>query len=94
MFAGDYRRSFKDGIHESGITIGLLPMPIYRLISRLFFNRIFSSCSHILPFIHILDKQRSWSDVDVLLLKRGIWIINGAGDWCASMPSVSNQEAS
>ena len=89
----DYRQVFQAGGRVNGITLVLLPVTLHRLIRRVFGIQTLRTVIGTLPFVRFLNQHRCWSDVEVASLKKGLWIIDGAGDWCASMPSISEQEA-
>ncbi|MEO1002601.1 MAG: alpha-1,2-fucosyltransferase [Cyanobacteria bacterium J06638_7] len=89
----DYRQVFQAGGTVDGLTLGFWPVPLHRLIRRVLSIRIVRTFLTLLPGVGILDQQRCWADVEIPSLKRGLWIIDGPGDWCASMPRISDQEA-
>jgi hypothetical protein len=89
----EYQHVFQEGASVPGITVGMLPIYLHRLINRVLGNRIIRNALTSFPSVRLFDQQHGWSDVEVKSLQQGLWIIDSVGDWCASMPCISDQEA-
>lgn len=89
----DYRELFPTGGSAQGINMILLPKTVHRLGILILSTRLARQLLEWLPFVHYLDEHRSWSNIDSASLKKGLWIIDGTGDWCPFMPKISEAEA-
>lgn len=94
----DYRHDFQ-GVDlgrwrvANGVVVGFLPLYLFRLIARISGNRVVRFALTLFRFIHYLNHQRCWVDVEIASLKQCFWIVHDTGDWCSCMPAVSSHEA-
>ncbi|MFM7264400.1 MAG: hypothetical protein ACKOZW_02160 [Cyanobium sp.] len=74
------------------VQIIFLPSLVHRLAIRLLNSRL---TQRLRPWhkLRNLDKQQAWSEIEPSLLRSQIWLINGCGDWCLTMPAIEAEQA-
>ena len=90
---GEYKSQFEPQLESQLVRVIFLPSLLHRLTVRLLNSRLMRLIYSRRSWLQKLDNQRAWSEIDPAKLRSQIWIINGSGDWCRSMPAVQEEEA-
>lgn len=89
---GDYQDILEPQPANPLVRTIFVPARLHQLTVRLLNSRLIQLLSRWIG-LRSLDRQRAWSEIAPALLRSRIWLINGSGDWCRTMPAIEADQA-